>query len=387
MSQAPPVIVLCHTGDDDLVTLGPALASVGRLERAGSLEHAVEALALDPAACLVADLPPDRDGRALLGRIVAAYPQTSVIVLAASLPFELARELLHAGVRDVLPLPADPAALVGAVRGAFGDRRDAAGGLRGTSVAVASGKGGTGCTVLALHLAAAFVEHGAVALVDADVPPFGGLAVAAGIDPDGAAPGLVRRHLPVEFRALRHASHAHPAGFDVFALWAPAADLDHAADATAAALDALAGAYPFVVTDVGRPVLALQRLVLRRATLIVATSTLDLLSLRNLRQLADLVSREAGTDGPFLPVLNRCGAGASYTVAQAAAAFGRPFAAVLPESPGLEHRLDGGELALGPGPEAGWARAVRQFAGEIVAHRRADARRMASAVPAPGSPR
>jgi pilus assembly protein CpaE len=350
------------------------LGSVGRVERAESLAHAVEILAFSAADCLIVDVPPDRHTRAVLGRISAAYPDTRILVLAQALPFDIARELVRLGVRDVLPLPLDPAACTAAVREVLADRDSGVSGLRGMAIAVTSGKGGTGCTAIAVHLAAALASYGVAAVLDGDAPPFGTVAAAADLDTGSSIAGLVRQRLPIEPRVLRRAAIQHPAGFSILPLWTTPSDPPEIEDSIAAALDALAAIYPFVVMDIGRPILPAQRLLLRRATVVVAVATLDLLALRNLRQAADLAAAETGGGLRLLTVLNRCDREESYTPDQAAAAFGQPFMAVLPYAPALRACLDRGELMQPAEPEPEWYSVLTGLAEEIVARRREDVR-------------
>jgi len=367
---AAPAIVVYHRNPDGRAALARSLGAFARVEHADSLPHAVELLALSAAACLIVDLPQEPRARVALAQIAAAYPQTKLLVLADALPFDIARELVRAGVRDVLPLPLDAAVCVDAVRDALSDGVDPPDRLRGMCVAVASGKGGAGCTAVALNLAGALVAHGAAMIVDADAPPFGTLAVASDVEPGGGIAGLVRQRLPLEPRVLRQSAAAHPGGFLELSLWAAPGDLPEVEGILAGALDACAAIASFVVVDVGRPVLPAQRLLLRRASVTVAVTTLDLPSLRNLRQLADVLVAD-GRSGPApLLVLNRVDREASYTVDQASAAIGQPFAAVLPFSHALRARLDRGELMLAADPEDPWSGAIRGLAREIAARRR-----------------
>lgn len=369
-----PHIIVCHGDPAGRRALVHVLAPLGRVETADSLPQAVEMLALTATDCLIADVPLDRGERAVLGRIAAAYPETGILVLAHTLPFEITRDLVRLGVRDALPLPLAPDACLDAVRDILAERESAPAGMRGMSIAVTSAKGGAGCTTIAVNLAAALASHGTTAILDADAPPFGSIAAAADLESVASIAGLLRQQLPIERRVLRRAATLHPAGFSTFLLWTSPAEPPEVEDAVAVTLDALVAAYPFVVIDVGRPVLAPQRLLLRRATVALVVATLDLLALRNLRQLDDMITAEAGGGIRLLPLLNRCDGEESYTVEQAASALGQPFAAVVPYAPGLRHRLDRGDLMLASEPEDAWSCAVRRLADEIVARRRDDAR-------------
>ena len=363
-------IVVHHSDPRGLEALAHRLADLGRVERAGSLSHALELVALNASACLLVDLPDERRERIALAHVAAAYPQTRLFVFAAALPFEAVRELVRAGVRDVLPVPVDAAACADAVREALAEDAGSSARLRGMSVAVTAGKGGAGCTALALNLAAALSAHGAVIVLDADAPPYGTLNVAGDLEPGGSVAWLVRRRLPIEPRVLRHVATVHDAGFSVLALWAGPEDPPEVEGVVPAVLDACTALSSFVVVDVGRPVLPAQRLLLRRTSLTVALTTLELAAMRNLRQLVDTLAAEGGGGVPPATVLNRSSREASYGADQAASALGRPFAVTLPYVETMRERLDRGELVLQADPQHAWSASVRRFAQEIVARRR-----------------
>jgi len=372
MSDRPYVIV-CHANPDVRARLAVHLREAGRVDCVERLDAALDLLALAAVDCLVVDLPATAAERAVLGRIVAAYPDTHVIATVASLSFDDARDVLRLGVHDLAASPLDAAALTAAVREGL-TRRRAAGtaGFRGTAILVTSGKGGVGCTAVALHLAAALARHGTAAVVDADAPPFGSMAAAADLDTGSSVAALARQHLPIEPKVLHRVGLAHAAGFEAFALWAAPGDADEVADAIPATMDALTASLPFVVVDLGRPVLPAQRLLARRAGVAVAVSTLDLLALRSVRTLIDLLASDGVAR--ILPVLNRDDGTASYTVGQAEAALGMPFAAVLPETPRLRGCLDDGTLVGTAAPADPWWHSIEGLALEIVERRRQEFR-------------
>lgn len=368
-----PYLMVCHANSDVRARLAAHLRDVGRVDGVERLDAVLDLLALAVADCLVVELPATAAERGVLGRIVAAYPDTHVIATVASLPFEDARDVLRLGVHDIATAPLDAAAVSAAVREGLARRHaDGAPGLRGTVILVASGKGGVGCTAVALHLTAALARHGTAAAVDADAPPFGAIVAAADLDVGSSIAGLVRQHLPIEPKVLRRVGLAHAAGFATFALWTAPGDADEVAEAIPATMDALTTNLPFVVVDVGRPVLSAQRLVSRRAAVAVTVATLDLLALRGARVLIDLLASDGVAR--ILPVLNRAGGPASYTVDQAEAALGTPFAAVLPETPVLSRCLDDGTLVGVTAPDDPWWRAIERLAVQIVDRRREEFR-------------
>jgi Flp pilus assembly CpaE family ATPase len=368
-----PYVIVCHAPSESRAGIAAALAGMGKVDGAARIEAVPDLLALAVADCLVVDLPEAEGERALLGRVIAAYPDMRVIAIAASLPFEDARDVLRLGVHDLVPAPPDPAAVAAAVRDGLAQRRSGlSAGPRGMVIAVASGRGGAGCTAVALHLTAALAHHGTAAVLDADAPPFGGTAVAADLDAGPTIAALVRQHLPIDAKVLRRAGLPHAAGFTTFALWAAPGDADDVADAIPAALDALTATLPFVVVDLGRPVLAAQRMLSRRAAVAITVATLDLPGLRGVRAAADLLASEGVPR--ILPVLNRGGRVSAYTVGQAEAALGTPFAAVLPETPRMAACIDEGVLVGVRAPDDPWWRAVERLAAELADRRREDFR-------------
>lgn len=375
-----PYLIVCHADSDLRARLAAHLRDAGRVDCVERLDIVLDLLALAVADCLVVDLPATPAGRGVLGRITAAYPDTFVIALTTALPFEDARDVLRLGIHDIAAPPLDPAVIAAAVREGLTRRRAAAApGLRGTAIAVLSGKGGVGCTSIALHLSAALARHGTTAAVDADAPPFGALAAAADLDAGSSVAGLVRQHLPIESKVLQRAGAAHAGGFTLLALWAAPGDTDEVAGVIPATLETLTAGLAFVVFDLGRPVLSAQRLLARRAGVAVAVATLDLLALRNLRTVIDLLASDGVAR--ILPVLNREGTSASYTLRQAEAALGMSFAAALPESPRLGRCADDGTLVGATAPDDAWWHGIEHLAAEIVDRRREEFRAAVAAAP------
>jgi Flp pilus assembly CpaE family ATPase len=372
MVSDAPYLIVCHTDPDARARIASQLRDVGRVDAVERLDMVPDLLALAIADCLVVELPNAAAGRAGLGRLVAAYPDMRVVAIAGPLSFDEARSVLRLGVHDLVAAPGDALSVAAAVREGLAPQALGVGGVRGTAVVVAAGKGGVGCTALALHLAAALARSGAAAVLDADAPPFGTIAASADLDAGSSIAGLVRQRLPVDTRLLRRVGLPHAAGFTAFTLWSAAGDADELADAVPATMDALTAGVPFVVVDLGRPVLAAQRLVSRRAAVAVAVAALDLASLRGLRHLLDLLTADAVAH--VFPVLNCRGGPSSYTVGQAEAALGTKFAAVLPEAPALRRCADDGTLLGDAVPGDPWWRAVEDLAGRIVDRRRAELR-------------
>lgn len=369
-----PRFLVCHFDPDIREGLVNTLRTIGDVEAADTLSRAVELLALGAAGYLVVGLPPDRHGRSTLAQVVAAYPTVKVMVLASDLPFEIARELLRIGVADVLPYPSDPKEFVAAVRAVMAGQQVVPEKLKGTSIVIVSGKGGSGCTTLAVHMAAILASKSAAILVDGDAPPFGTTGPAVDMDAPVTVAALVRQRFTLEPKVIRQAASLHPSGFALLPLWGLAEEPQNLENVLGAVLEALAAAYPFVVIDVGRPVIPQQRILIRRAAVVLAVTTMDLLSLRNIRHLIDLVTAEATGGTQLVVALNRRDREESYTVEQVARALGRDAAFVLPYTPHLRRCSDRGELLTTAVDRCPWLATLEKLAEGLVARRQAEVR-------------
>ena len=191
--------------------------------------------------------------------LIADHPEVGAILIAPELSTELFRQALRAGIKDVLPSPADTAQLSDSVsrvveglvsRG--GTTATAEGGEVGSVVTVFSTKGGAGKSVIAANLAVVLARRSdrPVVLVDADLQ-FGDVAVMLKLAPqhtivdavgsiDRLDPGLLQNLL------VRH----EPSGLLVLpAPLEPAFADQIAADDMVRIVEMLRGFAAFVVVD------------------------------------------------------------------------------------------------------------------------------------------
>ena len=363
-----PSIVLYHRDSAGREALARALREIGQVEHADSFPHAVELLALSAAACVLVDLPEDRRARAALAQVTAAYPHTKLFVLATDLPFDAVRELVRAGVCDVLRVPIDAAACAGSVREALAGVAAAPDRLRGMSVAVTAGKGGAGCTALALNLGAALAAQGGALVVDADAPPFGALAVSGDVEITGTVAGH-----PASATAHRPARAApvlrpHPAGFGVSRCGRTPKIRQRTWKASSRRCWMRAPRSRRRRVEAGAAGARRAAPPLRRASLVLAVTTWNW---RRCEASARSSTRsQTAPEGRPRARAQPDGSGGLVSAEQAAAALGRPFAAVLPYAAALRGRADRGELAAAADPQDPWSASVRRLAQTIVAQRK-----------------
>ena len=216
---------------------------------------------------------------------------TKVMVIGRANDIALYRELTRRGVSEYLVGPLEPLQLIGAVSGLYEDP-DAP--FAGRSVAVIGARGGVGASVLAHNLAYALSEkiETNTVLVDLDLP-FGAAGLNFNQDPlQGVANALAHC-------TERLSLFAAPGTLDD--------DYEISAGAYAQVMGKIKGAAPFVVLDLPHLWSAWVRATLLSADEAVVVASPDLASLRNAKNLIELLTRGRPNDGPPRLVLNQVG--------------------------------------------------------------------------------
>ena len=305
--------MFCELGET--AALGESSLKDRRLSRAagaiftGGLPAAVARYQSQPTPSLVIveALEAGPDLLAGLDRLAEVCDaSTKVMVIGRANDIALYRELVRRGVSEYLVAPLEPLALIGAVSTLYEDP-DAP--FAGRSVAVIGAKGGAGASIIAHNLAHALSEkvEANTVLVDLDLPfgaaglnfnqdPLQGVANALA-EPDRLDPVLLERMMAK--CSDRLSLFAAPALLD--------SDYEIGADAYATVMDKVRGSAPFVVLDLPHLWSAWVRATLLAADEAVVVATPDLASLRNAKNLIDLLMAGRPNDGPPRLVLNQVG--------------------------------------------------------------------------------
>lgn len=277
--------------------------------RVGGLAAAIETYRDEPTPALViveSDLP----GQQLLGELdrlaEVCDAGTKVVVVGAANDIMLYRELMRCGVSEYMVAPVQPLQLISAIGGLFSDPARP---FIGRSIAFVGARGGSGSSTVAHNTAYALAERvGAnTVLVDYDLPfgtagldfnqdPLNGVADALG-QPDRLDSTLLDR---LTARCTDRLSlFAAPATLD--------ADWDISADAFEEVTQKIRSTAPFVVLDLPHLWSSWMRRTLITADEVVMVASPDLASLRNAKNVIDLVRQARPNDAPPRLVVNQVG--------------------------------------------------------------------------------
>lgn len=285
------------------------MARASTIVRDGGLEAAVEYYQNQPTPSLVMVETLDSAQRLLhlLDSLAQVCdPGTKVVVLGQTNDIALYRELMRRGVSEYLTQPLGPLQIIRAVGGLYADPSAP---FVGRQIAFVGAKGGVGASTLSHNFAWAMAEkmQTATVLVDLDLA-FGTAGLDFNQDPlQGVLDALTQpdRLDPVLMDRMmvrcgdRLSLFAAPASLDD--------DYDIGADAYEEVTQKIRGAAPFVVLDIPHVWNAAARRVLVGSDDLVVVATPDLASLRNAKNIIDLVKGSRPNDVPPRLVLNQVG--------------------------------------------------------------------------------
>lgn len=255
----------------------------------------------------------------LAREIGAGFPEVGLVLIAAEESPELLRAAMQTGVRDVVALPLELERLEAGVRAAaqwsrsvrdrVSGEESAASGLGGQLIAVAGAKGGVGTTTVAVQLALAAVRAGRegpnkpVCLVDFDLQT-GDLRAMLDTPPRRSIADLVDVAAEITVRHLQETLYSHRAG--VRLLLAPDEGWraeDVTPDVARNVLDAVRSRHALTIVDVGSNLSETTLAAVEAATSFVVVTTPDILALRGVRRLKDLLTRVQAREGDDAVVL------------------------------------------------------------------------------------
>jgi pilus assembly protein CpaE len=301
-------------------------------------------------------------------------PGTKVVVIGAHNDIPLYRELIRRGVSEYLVPPLSVLQIIRAVTTLYSDPATP---FIGRTLAFMGAKGGVGASTLAHNVAHALSEHmqAATTIVDYDLP-FGTAGLDFNQDPlQGFADALSK---PDRLDPVLLDRMTARCGERLTLFAAPASledDHEHDADVYEEVLGKIRATAPYVVLDLPHLWSGWMRRTLLSADDVVVVATPDLASLRNAKNLLDLVRKSRPNDSPPFLILNQVGVPGrpEIPVKDFAKALGFEPSMVLPFDAKLfGQAANNGQMIQEVAPKAKVAEGLAQFA-QMLSRREAPA--------------
>ncbi|MBU2167881.1 MAG: CpaE family protein [Alphaproteobacteria bacterium] len=277
--------------------------------RVGGIPAAIETYAHEPTPPLII-VECLKDPHSLLAEIDSLAEVcdagTKVVVIGATNDILLFRELMRRGVSEYLVAPLQPLQLIAAIGGLFSDPAQP---FVGRSIAFVGARGGSGASSVAHNTAYAMSERiGAnTVIVDYDLP-FGTAGLDFNQDPLNGVADALSQPDRLDATLLDRMMVRCTDKLSLFA--APAtleADWDISVEAFEEVTSRIRATAPFVVLDLPHIWSGWMRRSLISADEVVVVATPDLASLRNAKNMIDLVRQGRPNDAPPRLVLNQVG--------------------------------------------------------------------------------
>ncbi len=314
-SPVPRIAIHVFAQRPDTAATAEGAAADRRLARAttvvrpGGLAEALETYRNTPTPSLVMveSLDPGDTLLAGLDRLAEVCdPGTKVVVIGNANDIGLYRELMRRGVSEYLVPPLSPLQLIRTISGLYADPATP---FVGRTMAFVGAKGGVGSSTLAHNFAWVISEHvqANTCVVDYDLP-FGTAALDFNQDPiQGIADALSKPDRLDPTLLERMTARCT----DRLSLFAAPATLDDDFDIAASAYEEVGrkirSSAPYVVMDLPHLWSGWMRQALLSADDVVITAAPDLASLRNAKNLIDLIKRGRPNDAPPQLIINQVG--------------------------------------------------------------------------------
>jgi len=297
-------------------------------------------------------------------------PSLSVLLLRRRVEVQVLSEALRAGIREVI-LADDAQALLDACTRAQAvsqqirrlDHRAEVEG-DGKVIMVFSAKGGCGKTTVATNLAGSLSQlgRGRVCLVDLNLE-FGDVGIALQVEPVRTISDILGMQGSLDRRAMESLVIGYREGLDLLLAPLQPADAEFiTAPLVGEVLAILAQMYEFVVVDTPP---TLNDVVLRCfdvADSNLLLTSLDMLSLKNLKVTLDALDVLGYPRSRWKIVLNRCDSKVGLSPQDVEEAVGLPITTRLPSSKDLPSALNGGVTLSLERPRHPFSRAMRALA-------------------------
>jgi len=302
--------------------------------------------------------------------LIREHTRVPVLLVASGEASLLLDESLGADIADVVLLPALNENVVFAIRKSThaGRRAAAAGTHDGRIVTVFSPKGGTGKTVVATNLAAAFAKHEKrkTLLIDLDLQ-FGDAAIMLGIEPEKTIFDLVTAPGELDPEKLAGYTTTHSSGLDILPAPLHPEDAELVTEAKVARLLEVArSSYDAIVVDTSPffhgPMLS----TLDRTDELLLLCGLDVPTLKNVRLALGTLSLLSFPQTRIRVVLNRANSKVGMKQREVEAALEQKVRFEIPSDRAVPISVNRGTPVVISDPGSDFAKALREMAKGVL---------------------
>lgn len=221
--------------------------------------------------------------------ITSRYPHIAVVLICASATPEFLINSMRAGVREVIPSPADPAALDSAVHRISNKMHGQTPAKHGKVLAFIPCKGGSGATFIATNLGFQLAEQKSVLLIDLNLQFGDSLAFVHDSRPASSISDVAREFTRLDASFLAASAVRITPTFNILAAPEdPAQAIEVKPEHVEAIISLAIKHYDFVLLDMGRHIDTLSMRALDRADIIFPVLQANLPALRNAKKLLDV---------------------------------------------------------------------------------------------------
>jgi pilus assembly protein CpaE len=274
---------------------------------------------------------------------------------------------LDGDVADVLLLPQPPETILFAIMKASRAPRSGSHGNRAKIITVLSPKGGTGKTVIATNLAAAFAAEGArTLLLDLDLQ-FGDAAIMLGLEPDKTIYDLVTAPGELDSEKLAGYTTRHACGLDVLPAPLRPEDAELVTEAKLARLLEVAReSYDVIIVDTSPffhgPMLA----TLDRTDELLLLTSLDVPTIKNVRLSLQTLELLSFPNDRIKVVLNRANSKVGMQRKEVESALEMVVSYEVPSDRAVPLAVNRGNPAVLADGKTDFSRSVRELAKSLV---------------------
>jgi pilus assembly protein CpaE len=357
---------------DGFASLRDQLAGHSEIDFVGESEQVGQAAPVLAGGHLDCIIHASRSSSFPAGEVAAIREQTRtpLILVASGEAGAMLEQALDADVSDFLLLPQLTHNVVFAIRKAAHVRRQtqAAAGRTGRVLTVFSPKGGTGKTVVATNLAAAFVkkEGRRTLLLDLDLQ-FGDAAIGLGLEPEKTIYDLMVAPGELDSEKLAGYVTKHASGLDVLAAPLRPEDAELVTEGKVTNLIEIArGSYEVIVVDTSPffhgPMLA----TLDRTDELLVLCGLDVPTLKNVRLAMQTLEMLSFPTSRIRYVMNRANTNVGLKLREVEAALKVKVSHELPSDQTVPLTVNRGNPAVLAEPRCDFSKAIFAVAKQLV---------------------